>query len=141
MISYVDASFNDEDDKYKIRPGIAIAAPQVGLNQRIIYINFEDEDGHHNYLLANPVISKASSLMSFLKNGEGCLSVDDEKSGIVPRHFQIEVTAFDLFEEKEVVIECKNLLSICMQHEIDHLDGKLFYDRINPFNKSFKDSN
>ena len=134
MVSYIDASYNKKEKLYKIKPGIAIAAPQVGLNKRIIYVHFAEEDTEYRYLLINPEIISFSEASSFIENGEGCLSVKNDVSGNIQRHYKIIVKAFDLLQNKEVEIVAKDLLSICLQHEIDHLDGILYPDHINKEN-------
>lgn len=104
--------------------GIGIAAPQVGVLKRVIIVDLSDEDGEGPYKLINPVITKA-------KGGqvcrEGCLSVPGLLGDVVrPK----EVTVEALNEEgKKVVIKAKDLLAICLCHEIDHLDGILFIDK------------
>ncbi len=130
MVSYVDACFNGESKKYNIKAGIAIAAPQVGFDKRVIYLNFEDEQGHHQYLLANPEIVAQSEAKSFIHNGEGCLSVKKDVECNIPRNYKIIVEAYDLLTNQNVSITATELLSICLQHEIDHLDGVLYTDHI-----------
>jgi peptide deformylase len=131
MIAYIDESF-DENSKAKIRRGIAIAAEQVGLDKSVIYIHFNVDDKEVKYLLGNPKIISTSLTNSYLPLGEGCLSVDDEHPGIVKRKSRIVVKAIDLLDNnKDVTIEAAGMLAICLQHEIDHLSGILYYDRIN----------
>ena len=130
MQIYIDISYERKDQVYNIRPGIAIAGPQVGLYRRVIYINFDDGDCHYRYLLANPKIVAESVAYSYIPNGEGCLSVPRDVKGVVPRKAKIIVEAYDLLAKSEIELECSGIFSICMQHEIDHLNGKLYYDRI-----------
>jgi peptide deformylase len=138
MISYIDASFFNKSNKYGIRPGIGIAAPQIGYNKKMSYIRLTDIDNkEHKYLMINPEIIEKSYNMSYLEHGEGCLSVDEDKKGIVPRHETIKVRFYDYFEKKIIEKEFTNLIGICFQHEIDHLNSKLYYDRINPFDKFY----
>lgn len=131
MVSYVDACYNGSYSKYNIKAGIAIAAPQVGFDKRIIYINFDEGEVHHQYLLLNPEIVSESKAKSFIHNGEGCLSVEKDIISNIPRNYKIIVEAFDLIQNKEVSIIATELLSICLQHEIDHLDGILYTDHVN----------
>lgn len=131
MTTYVDACYNQEYEKYKIRPGIAIAAPQVGFKKRVIYVHFNYKGIEHKYLLANPEIISKSQVYSYIPNGEGCLSVSKDVKCNIPRNYKIIVKAIDLFTGKEIQISAVELLSICLQHEIDHLDGILYTDRIN----------
>jgi peptide deformylase len=133
MVDYIEASYYDEADKYDIRVGVAVAANQVGLDKSVIYIHANDiNDNEFKYLLANPKIVSHSQGKSYLPDGEGCLSVDDEHKGIIPRYSKIVVKGIDLLNNnKEVKIEADGMLAIIMQHEIDHLYGTLFYDYIN----------
>lgn len=138
MISYIDASFFNKSKKYNIRPGIGIAAPQIGYNKQMSYIRLIDiEDKEYKFLMINPEIVEKSYNMSYLEYGEGCLSVDEDKLGLVPRHEKIKVRFYDYFEQKIIEREFTNLIGICFQHEIDHLHSKLYYDRINPFDKFY----
>lgn len=104
--------------------GIGIAAPQVGVLKRVIIVDLSDEDGEGPYKLINPVITKAKGEQVCR---EGCLSVPGLLGDVVrPK----EVTVEALNEEgKKVVIKAKDLLAICLCHEIDHLDGILFIDK------------
>ena len=83
------------------------------------------------YALVNPRIVSESVQRAYLKNGEGCLSVENEHEGIVPRAARITVRGYDLLQKQEITIKAKNYLAIVLQHEIDHFSGTLFYDRIN----------
>jgi peptide deformylase len=107
-------------------PGVGLAAPQIGALQRIIVLDIDHENPRKQvYKLINPVISRAEGEVIW---EEGCLSVVDFTAE-VRRAARIEVVAFDE-NEKEVKIEGEGLLAVALQHEIDHLDGKLFIDRI-----------
>jgi peptide deformylase len=82
-------------------------------------------------LIANPKIVGESIVNSYLKSGEGCLSVEQDHPGVVKRKSKIIVKALNLLDNnREVVIEAEGILSICLQHEIDHLYGILYYDHI-----------
>lgn len=131
MISYVDASYNGESKKYKIIPGIGIAAVQIGYLKKITYIHLDDENGEHKYLLANAKIIKRSVNNAYLKHGEGCLSVKNKHKGNVIRSEIVVVKAIDIFTEKEIEIRATGLLGICLQHEIDHNNNLFYYDSIN----------
>lgn len=132
MLEYVINSQNPEiASKHKLRAGIGLAAPQINESKRMIAIHVKDESGtQHSYALFNPKIISHSTQKSYLTSGEGCLSVDESFPGIVPRYSKITVKAFDL-EGQEVKYRFKGLLSIVFQHEIDHLNGVMFYDHIN----------
>ena len=117
--------------KYNLRPGMGLAFPQLGINKRIIIIVHEYEDGKfNNYVFVNPKIVSYSSEMIATEAGEGCLSVNREVDGHVPRYARITVEGFDV-EGNPIKVRAREDLSIAFQHEIDHLDGILFYDRIN----------
>src|SRR5258706_5919170 len=107
-------------------PGVGRAAPQVGASQRIIVLDVDHENLHKLvYKLINPVITHSEGEVVW---EEGCLSVVDFTAE-VKRAAQVRVTAFDE-HEKAINIDADGLLAVALQHEIDHLDGKLFIDRI-----------
>jgi len=108
-------------------PGVGLAAPQVGLNRRIIVLDVGDEEerGKHLLRIVNPVIAETEGEITW---EEGCLSVIDFKAE-VKRAGHILVKGYDP-DQKEIAIEAEGLLAVALQHEIDHLDGKLFLDRI-----------
>ena len=131
MVNYVKSSQNEElAKKYNIRPGVGLAANQIGLNKRMIAIYFEDEDKIHEYALVNPKIVSYSVKLCCLDNGEGCLSVPKDVEGYVYRYYKTTVKAYDAITEKEITIKARGYLSVILQHEIDHLEGKLYIDRI-----------
>ncbi|WP_243385240.1 peptide deformylase [Bacillus kexueae] len=137
MLEYVQNSQNPQiAEKYGLRPGIGLAAPQINVSKRMIAIHVEDEKGNvHSYALFNPKIVSHSVEKTYLSSGEGCLSVDRAVPGYVPRYARIRVKAVDINGE-EVDVRLRGLLSIVFQHEIDHLNGVMFYDHIdseNPF--------
>src|SRR6266513_1781043 len=93
---------NDLMETMYAAPGVGLAAPQVGVAQRVIVLDVDHENPHKQvYKLINPVITRT----------EG------------------EVVAFDE-HEKEIKVAAEGLFAVALQHEIDHLDGKLFIDRI-----------
>ncbi len=137
LLEYVINSQDEEiAQKYGLRPGIGLAAPQINVSKRMIAVHVEDEKGKlYSYALFNPKIVSHSVEKSYLKNGEGCLSVDEPHPGLVPRYARVTVKGYNMNGE-EVKIRLKGLPAIAFQHEIDHLNGILFYDRIdqeNPF--------
>ena len=122
--------------KYNLRPGMGLAFPQLGINKRIIIIVHEVDDGiFDNYVFINPEIVSYSNEMIAAEAGEGCLSVNREVEGHVPRHARVTVEGFDE-NGNRIKVRAREELSIAFQHEIDHLDGIMFYDRINK-NKKF----
>lgn len=107
-------------------PGVGLAAPQVGMLQRIIVLDIDHENPGRNLIkLINPEIRHAEGEVVW---EEGCLSVIDFTAEI-KRAARVEVVGLNE-EGQEVKIEGEGLLSVALQHEIDHLDGKLFIDRI-----------
>lgn len=117
---------NDMLETMYAAPGVGLAAPQVGQSQRIIVLDIDHENpGKQVYKLINPVIASAEGEVIW---EEGCLSVVDFTAE-VRRAAQVEVVASDE-NEKEVRIAAEGLIAVALQHEIDHLDGKLFIDRI-----------
>lgn len=123
--------------KYNLRPGMGLAFPQLGINKRVIIIVHEYEDGKfNNYVFVNPKIVSYSSEMVAAEAGEGCLSVNRDVEGHVPRFARVTVEGFDI-DGNPIKVRAREDLSIAFQHEIDHLDGILFYDRINKNHKFF----
>lgn len=124
-------------EKYDLRPGVGIAAIQLGIPKRMCAIHLLDYDRNGNvtkvndYALVNPKIISYTEKKAYLKDGEGCLSVNEERDGFVPRYAKVTVKGYDVLTHSDVTIVARGFLSICLQHELDHFDGKLFYDHIN----------
>ena len=102
--------------------GVGLAAPQVGILKRIVVIDVTGEDP---ILLINPVILETSGEQT---GGEGCLSVPG-KSGIVTRPNYVKVKAYDE-DLNPFVVEGTELLARAFCHEIDHLDGHLYVEKV-----------
>ena len=127
-------------EKMGLRGGVGLAAPQLDISRRIIAVllpNPEDEEGNPpaeaydmRVVMYNPKIVSHSVQDAALADGEGCLSVDREVPGYVVRHSRVTVEYFDKDGEKHR-IKLKGYKSIVVQHEIDHINGVMFYDRIN----------
>ena len=125
--------------KYDLRPGMGLAFPQLGINKRIIVIVHEVEEGvFDNYVFINPKIVSYSDEMIAAEAGEGCLSVNREVEGHVLRHARVTVEGFDESGNK-IKVRAREELAIAFQHEIDHLNGILFYDRIDKSKPFYKD--
>ena len=108
-------------------PGMGLAAIQVGIDKRIIIYDISGpEDEPKLEVLVNPVIVESEG--SQLSEGEGCLSVPDYRAD-VKRSEWVRVEALDR-DGRPVEIETDGVHAIVLQHEIDHLDGVLFIDRI-----------
>lgn len=131
LLEYVKNSQNEEiAAKYGLRPGIGLAAPQINVSKRMIAVHVHDHKGTlYSYGLINPRIISHSVEQAYLVSGEGCLSVDQSIPGYVPRYARVTVKGFD-GEGNEVKLRLKGLPAICVQHEIDHLNGIMFYDYI-----------
>jgi len=133
MIEYLKNSQIEElAEKYNLRPGMGMAAIQLGIPKRYFTIVHEREEGvFDTYIVINPVITSVSSEKVYVEDGEGCLSINRETEGIVPRAARITVEGFDMNGEK-IRLRVREEVAIAFQHEIDHLDGILFIDRIDP---------
>lgn len=132
LLEYLINSQNEEvAEKYNLRPGIGLAANQVNSLKRMFALHLEDEEGKLvSFVAINPKIVSHSVEQTYLTGGEGCLSVDRPVPGYVPRYARITVKFFDV-EEKEHKVRLSGLPAIAFQHELDHLNGVMFYDRIN----------
>lgn len=137
LLEYVIMSQDDEMcEKYDLKPGIGLAAPQINVSKRMIAVHIPDEENPKNtvsYALYNPKIISHSAQKCYLSTGEGCLSVEEDIKGYVPRYSRIKVVGYNENDEK-VTLNLTDLPAICFQHEIDHLNGILFYDHINKEN-------
>ena len=132
LLEYLKNSQNPEIvEQYGLRGGIGLAAPQVNVSKRMIAVHLKnEEDEQVSYALFNPKIISHSTEKAYLTSGEGCLSVNRTVSGYVPRHARITVSGMSI-EGKPVQLRLKGITAICFQHEIDHLNGVMFYDHIN----------
>jgi peptide deformylase len=122
----VDEVLRDMVETMYAAPGVGLAAPQVGVGERMIVVDVDTENpGTHLLKLINPVIAEREGTILW---EEGCLSVVDYTAE-VRRSAKILLKAWTV-DQQEVAIEAEGLLSVALQHELDHLDGKLFIDRI-----------
>ena len=127
---------NDMLETMYLDKGCGLAAPQVGISKRIVVIdpNPSDEDlsARQPMYLVNPeIIWRSDEMISF---NEGCLSLPDQRAD-VERHERIRVRYLD-YNGKEQELLADDILSIILQHEIDHLDGILYIDRISRLKRS-----
>ena len=132
------AEINDEirkivDDMFETmykEEGIGLAAPQVNIQQRIITIDLDSENSNQ-IVLINPEILESSGETGI---EEGCLSIPGFR-GLVPRKEKVTVKALNR-DGNEFTLEADGLLAICIQHEIDHLNGVLFVDYLSPLKRN-----
>ena len=126
-------------EKMGLRGGVGLAAPQLDISKRIIAVlvpNIVEEgetpQGAYDLqaVMYNPKIVSHSVQDAALGEGEGCLSVDREVPGYVVRHARVTVEYYNKEGEKKK-IRLKDFPAICVQHEIDHTNGVMFYDHIN----------
>ena len=127
-------------EKYHLRPGMGLAAIQLGIPKRYLVIVHEQEikETFKTYVVINPTITSSSEEKIYVEEGEGCLSVNRPVDGIIPRCARITVEGFDE-NGKPIKVRAREELAIAFQHEIDHLNGILFVDRIDK-KHPFKDS-
>lgn len=112
-------------------PGVGLAAPQVGVSIRLAVIDISSRDEHHPLLvLVNPEIISEEGEM---EDDEGCLSVADFNAS-VRRYARVRVRATGR-DGKPYEVEGEDLLARALQHELDHLNGVLFIDRISPLKR------
>lgn len=104
--------------------GVGLAAPQVGVSDRVTVIDIS-KDGSEVLELMNPVITGTHGEIEM---EEGCLSIPEYRE-VVTRANQVEVSAQDR-HGKPFTFEAQGLLAVCVQHEIDHLNGILFFERL-----------
>lgn len=141
MLTFLKNSQDPEmAEKYGLRGGVGLAAPQLAISKRIIALlvpsnNPEKPEPLLNTVMYNPKIVSHSVQSACLADGEGCLSVDREVPGYVVRHARVTIEYTDIEGNKQKM-RLKNYPAIVVQHEIDHLNGVMFYDHIaspNPF--------
>lgn len=115
--------------------GVALAAPQINKLLKIIVVrnNFDDKNDHTFTVFINPVITKYEGVVE--EDFEGCLSVKDIY-GKVPRHSKVRVKALGM-NGREFRVTAEGFLARIFQHEIDHLQGKLFIDHIKDCKEAF----
>ncbi|MGN0973483.1 MAG: peptide deformylase [Bacilli bacterium] len=137
MIEFLTNSQIPElSEKYDLRPGMGLAAVQIGVLKRYLVIVHEIEEGKFdNYVVVNPKIVSNSMEQIYVDGCEGCLSVNRDVEGIVPRYARVTIEGYDT-EGNKIRIRAREELAVAFQHEIDHLNGIMFTDHIdkkNPF--------
>ena len=113
--------------------GIGLAAPQIGVSRRVCVLDLRDEKDPHAgcWVLVNPVVAQSSK--KTVKAPEGCLSIPAMEE-VVTRSSKVTVEACDA-DGQPLEIQAEGLLARAFQHEIDHLDGVLFIDRVSPLKR------
>ena len=136
MIQYLhDSQIEEIAEERNLRPGMGMAAIQLGIKKRYFVVVYEvteedDEDQKFEiYILINPKIISHSEELIAADVGEGCLSVNRETEGYVKRYARIKVEGYDINGNK-IVVRAREELAIAFQHELDHLDGILFTDKL-----------
>lgn len=135
MIMYLRISQDEEyAEEHNLRAGMGLAAIQLGIPKRYFVISYKNDDGtFEEYKVINPKIISHSEELIYVEEGEGCLSVNRYVEGIVPRYARITVEFYDENGNK-VQKRVREEIAIAFQHEIDHLEGLLFTDKIDPKN-------
>ena len=126
---------NDMLETMYAAPGVGLAAPQIGVSKRIIVVDVADTNNGEEpkpYKLINPEIIELSEDIAVCE--EGCLSVPESYEE-VERPATCIIKALDE-NGKEVTVKADGLLSVCLQHEIDHLDGILFVDHLSKLKRN-----
>lgn len=134
----VNSQIEELAEKYDLRPGMGMSAVQIGVLKRYIVIVqevYDDDENSHfdSYIVINPKIVSNSTEMIYVEDGEGCLSINRETTGIVPRYARVTVEGYDM-DGNKIKVRAREELAIAFQHEIDHLNGILFIDHIDPKN-------
>jgi peptide deformylase len=120
----------DMFDTMYAEEGVGLAAPQVGVSQRVIVVDPREPDVAP-FALVDPEVVEASD--EYERGEEGCLSIPGLKE-IVERPYAVRVAGLNQHGEA-VVMEAEGLLARILQHEVDHLDGILFLDRVSPLKR------
>lgn len=128
---FLEAALRDLVDTLEASPGVALAAPQIGYSLRAIIVDVsrdrrpERRQGHGRIILLNPTIKETASWKVIR---EGCLSVPDFTGDV--HRFQRVVVEGSTPDGRHLILESTGFEAVAFQHEIDHLAGKLFLDRL-----------
>ena len=141
-LELIDKAFNylrlSQDDvkakELNLRPGMGLAFCQLGVLKRIFVISYKNDNGEFTeYIVINPKVISHSNEKIYVEEGEGCLSVNRDVEGIVPRYARITVGYYDI-NGNYVETRVREEMSVAFQHEMDHLDGIMFTDKIDKMN-------
>lgn len=113
-------------------PGIGLAAPQIGVRLRLAVVDLMPDDAREPVVLINPEVVAASTELATRE--EGCLSLPNQYADVT-RPARVKVRYYDQTGARRE-IEADGLLAVCLQHEIDHLDGVLFVDHISALKRN-----
>ena len=136
LLNYIKNSIDDEmADNEDFRPSVGIAAPQVNVLKRMFAIHVHDLEGKlYSYMMVNPVITEKSPSLIYLPGGEGCLSVDRVTEGLTPRNEWITLEGLRYIEETDTLspikLHLEGYVGIVFQHELDHLNGILYTQKL-----------
>lgn len=120
---------NDMLETMYAAPGIGLAAVQVGVMEQVIVFDCSEDAKTPSHIINPKIVSKNGKVRS----EEGCLSIPDYRD-IIDRFETVSVEGFDM-HGKEIKIEAEGLLSRCLQHEIDHINGILYVDHFSRIKK------
>jgi peptide deformylase len=130
----VRADIRDLVDTMRASPGVGLAAPQLGILKRIIAVDVTPKNPAHGLIvLVDPVITSSTGSKTVR---EGCLSVPEYTANI-KRAEEVTIKGFDA-DGLDLTIESSGFEAVALQHELDHLDGILFIDRIDSIKSLFK---
>ena len=136
LLEYV-ANSQDEEmvNKYKLRPAVGLAAPQIGVLKRMFAIMaYDEDDKFYCFPLINPKILEHSEEKIYLSGGEGCISVNRPTSGLTPRYKWIKFEAIQWNYKRKVYekirMKLEGYIAVVFQHEYDHLEGVLYVDKM-----------
>ncbi|UWD34159.1 peptide deformylase [Mesomycoplasma molare] len=144
MIDHID--YSQEENQTMYRPGVGVAAVQYGILKNMFYVNVNEGKDKIIFrdVIINPKVIAFSEEKLALHHGEGCLSVKESwpnQEGFVKRRKTIKVEGYSYFEKKKKIWTVSGYVAIVFQHELDHLQGKLFIDHIDNKKPWFKEKN
>lgn len=132
MLDYLkNTQIEDIATKYNLRPGMGLAANQLGRNLTYFVVVLDKEENAGDFdewVIINPKIISKSKELVYADGGEGCLSIERDIDGVVIRNARISVEYYDINGKKHTT-RVREEIAIAFQHEIDHLNGILFTDK------------
>jgi len=136
LIQHIRISQDDSlNAEYNLRPGVGIAACQVGEFKKIFAMLIKEEGKPDiEHVFVNPKIVSESVAEAYLVGGEGCLSVENDHEGYIYRKFFVTIEAYDYLTKSHIKKKFRGYPAIVVQHEMDHFSGTLYYDHIDKNN-------